>query len=319
MHSLIPAAADALPAVLAPSLEAAADYLRASSSPATVRAYATDWQRFASWCADKGQESAPASPAIVALFLSDEARAGRKASTITRRAAAIAFRHRALSLPSPIDAPAVKKVLAGIRRTHGTNPRRVSPVTAERLAVMLEGCGDDLHGLRNRAMLTVGFGAALRRSELAALRVEDVEEVPEGLRVRLPRSKTDQEGAGQEVAVLDGPRLRVKAALAAWKAAAGITTGYLFRGIDRGGRVSPEPLTTRTVANVVKERAEAAGLDPSQFSGHSLRAGFLTSAAAHGAGLFAMLAVSRHRSIETVRGYVRRAEAFKDHAGSAFM
>lgn len=308
-----------LPAVLLPAAQAARGYIEASRSASTRKAYATDWQTFSVWCADKGQTVLPASPATVALFLASEADRGMKASTVTRRAAAIRFAHKLQGLPLPTDSAEVAEVLAGIRRVHGGAPRRVAPATADRLALMLAGCGTDLRGLRDRALLAVGFGGAFRRSELVAIRVEDIEDTAEGIRVTLPRSKTDQEGAGQVVPVLDGPRLRVKAAIAAWRAAAGIEDGYLFRSIAKAQSVQQRAITDRSVADIIKSRAKAAGLDPDQFSGHSLRAGFLTSAASSGAGLFAMLTVSRHRSIETVRGYVRRAELFKDHAGSAFM
>jgi integrase len=184
---------------------------------------------------------------------------------------------------------------------------------------MLAACGTNLVGKRDRALLALGFGGAFRRSELVALRVEDLEFAKEGLKVRVQRSKTDQDGAGQTVPVLDGPRLSVKAAVSDWMAAAGIDSGPLFRRLIKGGTVTPDSLTDRSVANIIKERAEQAGLDANRFSGHSLRAGFLTSAAANGADLWKMAEVSRHRKIETLRTYVREAQAFQGHAGSGFM
>jgi integrase len=156
-------------------------------------------------------------------------------------------------------------------------------------------------------LIALGFGAALRRSELAKVRLEDIEVTDKGLVLNLPRSKTDQEGRGQQVAVLNGQRLQIKQLLSKWLEVSEITTGLIF------------PLTDRHIANIIKSRARAAGLDEQQFSGHSLRSGFLTSAAANGANLFRMMDVSRHRSINSVRGYVRKAQQFEDHAGSAFM
>lgn len=318
MNDLIPATAT-LPAELVPAMAAARSYVEAARAPATRKAYAADWQVFSVWCEARSLAALPARPETVALFLADQAEQGLKPSTLSRRSAAIRFAHKLHGSPSPTTEAAVSEVMAGIRRVHGTQKRQVAPATADRLTVMLDACGTDLRGLRDRALLTLGFGGAFRRSELVAIRIEDIEETPEGVRVTLPRSKTDQEGQGQVVPVLDGPRLRVKAAIAAWKDAARIEGGYLFRTIAKNERVQVRAITDRTVANIVKQRAEAAGLDAAQFAGHSLRAGFLTSAAASGAGLFSMLTVSRHRSIETVRGYVRRAELFRDHAGSAFM
>jgi len=318
MSNLIPAGG-ALPVNLAPAMESARGYVEASRSSATRKAYAADWQVFCGWCQDQGLAPLPATPATVALFLAAEASRGRKPATVTRRCAAIRFAHKLQGFSTPTGEAAVTEVLAGIRRVHGAAPRRVAPATAERLVSMLAACGSDLRGLRDRALLIVGFGGALRRSELVAIRVEDVEVTADGIKVTLPRSKTDQEGAGQVVAILDGPRLRVKASIAAWKAAAGIEAGPLFRSIMKNESVQDRAITDRTVADIVKARAKAAGLDPAMFSGHSLRAGFLTSAASSGAGLFKMMEVSRHRSVETVRHYVRRAELFKDHAGAAFM
>ncbi len=162
-------------------------------------------------------------------------------------------------------------------------------------------------GYRDKALLAIGFGAALRRSELAGLRLEDLEFTDRGIVVTLPRSKTDQEGRGQTVGVLDGQRLKVKERLLQWLEVSGIKEGRIF------------PVTDRQIANIIKAKAKRAGLDPNLFSGHSLRAGFITSAANSGADVFRVMDVSRHKSVNTVRGYVRRAQLFVGHAGSAFM
>jgi len=133
------------------------------------------------------------------------------------------------------------------------------------------------------------------------------------------RSKTDQEGAGQVIPVLNGSRFKVAEAVRAWLQAAQISEGPVFRPLRKGGEVLPVALSTKSVAAIVKGYAERAGLDPALFAGHSLRAGFLTSAAVAGASVFKMMEVSRHRSLETVRGYVRDVELFRDHAGAAFL
>lgn len=302
--------------------------IRSRHSEATRKAYATDVQAFDAWVRGKGLGDAlAASPGIVADFLTEQADAGLKPATLTRRLAAI--RYMVLEaqelgrldprVPVPTDAKIVRDAMAGIRRTVGTAQRKAAPATADRLRAMLDACGDDLQGLRDRALLALGFGGAFRRSELVGLTVADIEASTDGLMVRLGRSKTDQEARGQQVPVLDGPRLRVKAALDDWLRAADITDGPVFRTLGRGGRVLPRALTARSVADIVKRRAEQAGLDPALFSGHSLRAGFLTSAATTGASVFAMMTVSRHRKVDTLAGYVRAGQAFKDHAGQAFM
>ena len=146
-----------------------------------------------------------------------------------------------------------------------------------------------------------------------------MEEVDEGLRVHVRRSKTDQEAAGEVVPVIKGNGNCPVVALKAWLEAAGISEGPLFRRMAKGGKVLPKGLTPHSIGAVVKHYAGLAGFNVSDFAGHSLRAGFLTSAAENGASVFAMMDVSRHRSVETVRDYVRRAEEFKDHAGSGLL
>jgi len=168
------------------------------------------------------------------------------------------------------------------------------------------------------ALLLLGFAGALRRSELVALDCEDIEECETGMRITIRRSKTDQEGAGQTIAIVRGSIACPVAALKAWREAAGITSGALFRSIRKGGRVDAR-LTDQSVSDIVKVHAERVGLDPTLFAGHSLRAGFLTSAAKRGASIFKMMDVSRHRSVDTLRGYVRDAELFKDHAGAGLL
>jgi site-specific recombinase XerD len=176
-----------------------------------------------------------------------------------------------------------------------------------------------LISLRDRALLLMGFAAALRRSELVALDAGDIETCDEGIRLHIRRSKTDVEGVGATIAIPTGHRLRPVQAIREWLQAARITEGAIFRPVGKGGRLALTRLSDRAVALIVKSRAEAAGLDPAQFSGHSLRAGFITSAAACGASVFKMQAVSRHKTLDVLSGYVRDAEAFKDHAGSPFL
>jgi integrase len=142
---------------------------------------------------------------------------------------------------------------------------------------------------------------------------------PDGYRVTIRRSKTDQEGQGQEVAIPRGAKLRPVECVQVWRAAAEISAGPVFRPVLKGSRVQSIALTARSVANIVKVYAELTGLDPAEFSGHSLRSGFLTSAAEAGASVFKMMEVSRHKSMDTLRGYVRRADLFREHAGAAFL
>jgi site-specific recombinase XerD len=167
-------------------------------------------------------------------------------------------------------------------------------------------------------LLLLGFAGAFRRSELVTLDCEDIEESETSIKITIRHSKTDQEGQGATIAIVRGSIACPVETLRAWRTAASITTGPLFRSIREGGKVG-ERLTDQSVAAIVKAHAERVGLDPKVFAGHSLRAGFLTSAAKRGASIFKMMDVSRHRSVDTLRGYVRDAEIFKDHAGAGLL
>ena len=168
-------------------------------------------------------------------------------------------------------------------------------------------------------MLALGFAGAFRRSELVALRVEDLAPCPDGLRVTIRHSKTDQEGQGAEVAILRGVKICPVEAVQVWLQKASITEGFVFRSVLKGGRVTTSALPEPCVALIVKKLIERAGLDPRGFAAHSLRAGFITSAAEHGASIWKMMDVSRHKSTDVLRGYIRSADSFKDHAGAAFL
>jgi len=244
---------------------------------------------------------------------------GRKASTIGRRAAAIGYHHKIAGHEPPTNAEGVKVVLRGIRRTIGTGRAGKAPATADVLMQMVALCPDNTIGRRDRALLALGFAGAFRRSELCALQVDDLTEVPDGLRILIRRSKTDQEGQGAEIAIPRGYRLRPVEAVQTWLAAAEISAGPVFRAVALGGKVSDQRLADDSASRVVKRYAARVGLDASCFAGHSLRSGFLTSAAESGASVFKMTEVSRHRSLDTLRGYVRQVGLFKEHAGAAFL
>jgi site-specific recombinase XerD len=301
----------ALPAA---EVEAARGFIAQQVAPATLRAYRTDARLFAEWCAERGVLALPASPESVATYLSAIATEGSKFSTVRRRAAAIKFAHETGDCESPTSARLVRSTLAGIRRTIGVAQVKKSPATANRLVEMIRLCPTTLPGMRDRAMLLLGFAGAFRRSELVALRVEDLQEAAGGLRVTIRRSKTDQDGAGQEIAISRGDVHCPVLAVRAWMQAAGITDGFVFRPIARGGRVLERQLSDRAVANLVKAYAARAGFRVEDFSGHSLRAGAVTTAAEAGAPLLKMAELSRHKSLEVLKGYVRSADLFKNHA-----
>jgi integrase len=178
----------------------------------------------------------PAAAEAVAAFLAHDVEAGSRPSTLGRRLAAIRYAHKLAGHPAPTDDERVKATMRGIRRSVGTAPRKKTPATAERIVAMALAAGDDIKGQRDRALLLIGFAGAFRRSELIALDVEDLEESELGFRVTIRHSKTDQEGAGQTIAVVRGSVACPITALKGWLAAAGITSGPIFRSVKRGGR-----------------------------------------------------------------------------------
>jgi integrase len=313
----------ALPAILNEKIEQAAAYARAARAGATRRAYESDWAIFTAWCAAHALVALPATPEVVAVFASDQAVGGLNPATIGRRIAAIGHYHRAGGHPAPTALPTagrLAEVLAGIRAEHGGAKRRKQPADAAALRNMLAAIeGDGLRALRDRAILAVGMAAALRRSEIVALAVDHVALVPEGLRLTIARSKTDRAGAGAVIAIPEGSRIRPKALLLAWMAAAGHDSGPLFRRLSRSDALTADAMSDRAIARLVQHHAAAAGYDPTQFAGHSLRAGFLTEGAAQGATIFKLQEVSRHKSVQVLSDYVRNAELFRDHAGQRFL
>ena len=275
-----------------------------------------DWRDFAAWCALRGATALPAHVGIVAAYLSGLADSGRKASTIGRRAAAIGYHHKMAGHEPPTGSEGVRAVLRGIRRTIGSAKQGKAPATADLIGQMVALCPDNMIGKRDRALLCLGFAGAFRRSELCALEVADLTEVPDGLRILIRRSKGDQEGQGQEVAIPRGYKLRPVEAVQTWLAAAEISSGPVFRAVTRGGRVSCEALADDSAARIVKRYARRVGLDPASYGGHSLRSGFLTVAAESGASIWKLSAQSRHKSLDTLRGYIRSADLFKEQAGA---
>ena len=314
---LVPADEAPPPAVAPAEADSARRYRDASRAESTRAKYAADWRGFTAWCGERRCPALPAHPALVAVYLSALADRTLAPATVGRVLAAIGHHHRLAGLVAPHRAQGgavVADVLAGIRRSHRRPPRRKAAADGDVLRAIR---GDRLADLRDRALLAFGMAAALRRSELVALQVADLERRPDGLRVRIGRSKTDQDGQGAVIAVPDGRRLKPVEHLDAWLAGAGIGDGPVFRSLVNG-QVGAA-LTAQSVSLVMKRRAAAAGYAAADFAAHSLRAGFLTSAAAAGASIWKMREVSRHKSVQTLSDYVRNADLLKDHPGKDFL
>jgi len=306
----------------------AQDYARANRAPNTYRAYRAAWRAFAAWCAENKRAALPADPLAVADYLAAAAQQ-HKASTLSVHVAAIAAAHKAAGQPDPTADERVAATMRGIRRVHGKPPAQREPLTLDDLRALVRACGDDaadgirdsirLPGLRDRALLLVGFAAALRRSEIVALDVEHVR-INGVLRITIARSKTDQEGQGitKTIPRLADQELCPVRALRAWLDAAGIGSGPMFRSVNRWGRLGAR-LSAYDVARIVKRRAQAAGLDARMLAGHSLRAGFATVAALAGLDAVCIAEVTGHRNLNTLRKYIRAAGRVQADAISRVM
>ncbi len=310
------------PVEVSPALVASAKlFASAARAKRTVKAYRADWEAFAEWCEANGLPALPAAPATVALYLAARATQGRKVATITRELAAISQAHKAAGLPSPRTDAAVREVLAGIRRTLGVAQTRKAPLLPGLLRDIFAALPTGLLGNRDRALLALGFAGGFRRSELAALDVADLNFTAEGLEVILRRSKTDQEGAGRKIGIPVGthPEGCPVRALRAWLDAAAITEGPLFRAVTRHGRVGGARLNERSIAKIVKRNVKRAGLDPTTFSGHSLRAGLVTAAAKARKTVESIMRQTGHRSVAMVHRYIRDAALFDDNAARGLL
>ena len=297
----------------------AREFAAAAKAANTLRAYRADWLDFQGWCEAHHVIPLPATPETVALYLTDRA-ATLKTASLARRITTINRAHQAVGHPSPatMQNAVVSEVWKGIKRTKGTAQRAKKPLLTSDVRRIIADLPEDLHGARDRALLLTGFAGGFRRSELAALRVENLEFTADGAIIRLGKSKTDQEGQGRRVALPYGsdPNTCPVRALRAWLEQANITAGAVFRGIDRFGVVSNQGLHADSVAYLVKRAAGRAGLETMEYAGHSLRAGLATQAAMNGASELAIMKQTGHRSLATVRRYIREGTLFRDNAAA---
>ena len=294
-------------------------YQAAADAPATLRAYAADLANFKAWCEAHGFQAMPAAPETVGAYLA-AAGLGYATSTLRRRVAAIARAHRIAKEPLDTRHPAIRETLRGIARTHGEPARRSAALATEDIRRLVATCGDDLAGLRDRAMLLIAFAGALRRSELVALDVAHVSPSRAGLRLLIVRSKSDQGGAGAEIGISRGGATETcpVAALKAWLKAAEIHEGPLFRKVTRWNTVVTTRLSEDAVRQILLKRAALAGIKGTRLepvTPHGMRAGFVTTAYRNGVPDEEIMGHTRHRDLRTMRSYVRRAKL--SHASPA--
>lgn len=319
MSSLVTRENLVLPAEITSVAEKAQGYADAASSANTRRAYGAAWTDFTCWCGERQLEALPAAEATVGLYLADRAGSLRM-SSLRIRLVAIAQAHKASGNRIDTGAAQIRKVMQGIARTHGTAVVKKEAATIDiiRDTVRALERQPGLKGLRARAVILLGFAAALRRSEISAIDCGHVRFTAEGLVLTLPRRKTDQEGAGTEIGVPFGkdPRYCPVLAVKAWAEAAGLTAGPLFVSISKAGRPLPSRLGDKDVARVIKAAVASAGYDAAIFGGHSLRSGLATSAGRAGVPERLIALQTGHKSLPVLRGYIRRGSLFTENAAA---
>lgn len=306
-------------AIPAETLQSVRDNIEACLSSGTRKIYKVDWRIFSEWCSHHNVNPLPVPPEALCLFLTEQSSAGIAPSTLIRRLAAIKLCYDRAGFDSPTKHPAVLMCMKGIKRITTHEVKKKSAATVDRIREMINHCPDNIIGIRDKAILLLGFAGAFRRSELVALTIRDICRTDDGIKVIIRRSKTDQEGKGHTIAIPNGKNLRVVDHLFAWLKASKIDNGFLFRSIRRGGKVQERTLTSHAVAEIVKKYARLCGFTVENFSGHSLRSGLITSAAKAGASINKIMEISRHSDINTLVGYVRNENLFENHATEKFM
>lgn len=293
------------------------EYVELSAAANTIRAYKSDWATFRSWCNTQG-ELWPPSEHGVARYLAWCADQGYKPSSIQRYRAAIGQAYQLLGLQNPSEGSIVKKTWQGIKRKHRIAPDAKEPLLVEDLKRIVTVLPTGLIGLRDRALLLLGFAAALRRSELVGLDVENIEEVQEGLKILVLQSKGDQEGAGRLVGVPYGSYLETCPVrnYKAWLATSGIKTGAVFRPINRHGQLQLTRLSSAAVNKIVKRSVVEIDFDEDAYGGHSLRSGLATSAARAGKSEHTIMLQTGHKSVQMVRKYIHEGTLFRENAAA---
>ena len=309
-----------LPERLSELVKRTEDFVRAAKAPATLRAYRSDWRDFESWCLGHRLNPLPADPKTVALYIADLASCCASA-TITRRLTAITKAHQAAGYtesPSSARQGIVSETLKGIRRTIGTAQKGKDPLLTSDVKRVIGSSPDRLLGFRDNALVLVGFAGGFRRSELSLLNCEDVSFNENGALINLRRSKTDQEGEGCRIGLPWGsqPDTCPVRALRRWLDAAGLSEGPLFRAVDRHGRVSQSRLNKDSIGNVIKRAALRAGMSTEALAGHSLRSGHVTQGAMNGVPEFIIMKQTRHKSLATLRKYIRYGELFRKNSAA---
>ena len=294
--------------------------LKSSKASNTVRAYKSDFNDFEIFCARNGFNSLPSEPKIVSLYLTHLSTKNAKMSTLKRRLVSIGVIHRLKGHYLDTKHPSIIENIMGIKRRKGSIQKSKKPLLINHLKQLInvidEQKNEDIKKLRDRSIILVGFTGGFRRNEIVSLDYEDLDFVQEGLKIQIRRSKTDQFGEGSVKALpyFDSSKYCPVISLKNWIEISKIESGPLFRRFVKGSKLSKNRLTDQTVALLIKEYLMLAGIESKNYSGHSLRSGFATSAAESGAEERNIMAMTGHKSTEMVRRYIKEANLFKNNA-----
>jgi len=294
--------------------------LQSSKANNTVRAYKSDFKDFGIFCAKNGIKSLPSEPKIVSLYLTHLSIKDVKISTLKRRLVSIGVIHKLKGYYLDTKHPSIIENIMGIKRRKGSIQKAKKPLLINNLKKIInvidEQKREEIKKLRDRSIILIGFSGGFRRNELVSLDYDDLEFVPEGVKINIKRSKTDQfgEGSTKGLPYFNSSKYCPVVSLQKWIEISKITSGPLFRRFRKGSNLSENRLTDQTVALIIKEYLNIAGIDSRNYSGHSLRSGFATSAAESGAEERSIMSMTGHKSTEMVRRYIKEANIFKNNA-----
>ena len=294
--------------------------LQSSKANNTVRAYKSDFNDFGIFCAQNGFKSLPSDPKIVSLYLTHLSTKDAKMSTLKRRLVSIGVIHKLKGHYLDTKHPAIIENIMGIKRRKGSIQKGKKPILINSLKLIIDVIDkqnkQEIKKFRDRSIILIGFSGGFRRNEIVSLDSDDLDFVPEGLKINIKRSKTDQFGEGFTKALpyFDSSKYCPVVSLKNWLDISKITSGPVFRRFVKGSKLSENRLTDQTVAILIKQYLNLAGIDSKHYSGHSLRSGFATSAAESGAEERNIMAMTGHKSTEMVRRYIKEANLFKNNA-----
>ena len=294
--------------------------LQSSKANNTIRAYKSDFHDFELFCIQNGFKSLPSEPKIISLYLTSLSAKDIKMSTLKRRLVSIGVIHKLKGHYLDTKHPLIIENIMGIKRRKGSAQNGKKPLLINNLKALIKAINrsnsNPIIKFRDRTIVLIGFSGGFRRNEIVSLNYDDIEFVNEGMKINLRRSKTDQYGEGflKGVPYFDNPVYCPVISMQNWLKISEINSGPLFRRFSKGAKLTEMRLTDQTVALIIKKYLQLAGIDSKNYSGHSLRSGFATSAAEAGAEERSIMAMTGHKSTEMVRRYIKEANVFKNNA-----